>query len=715
MATLALARPSPGSTTTSGNAMRQPNHYKPSSPNGFNTGRQHKQVSNGTPGKLRSPLKQQQQQRGETGDDDSETEVDHQQMPPRRVAQRNEGKNVAVEQDGKSTEADHDNHDGEDDDDKMEGTSAAGAAKLFMAKLGNSSGAAKHLDIAALLKEPLVFLPPKMPDDGMQKIPYEPLPTGPLTANGTTTNGEASSPKQDTARTQDGSNSSNKGKSAESASAQSNGAVPLQFNWPQNYPVGPGYHNLGNTCFLNSTLQALTHTAPLVACLMSETHHSPAYCRVAANKKFCLLCAMQRHIHTCFKNGRSYGAVQPSGIVNKLQFIAKSMRVGRQEDAHEFLRFSLDAMQQSAMINLKKAPAPINIKTLTEAERHSTLIHRIFGGKLRSRVTCLSCGHNSDTFDSFMDLSLDVAKAYDIKDSLRDFVKIDELKGSNKYKCEKCKKLVNARKQFTINQAPQILHIHLKRFTPTGKKISGHITYPEMLQLRDYMSDDVADRNPTYRLYAVVCHSGSGPHSGHYFAHVRSGAGRWHCMNDSSVSDTDVKAALQQRNAYLLFYERTNRLGDVVGKIKLPATAPQQATLRTNANGELAHANRPTELGKRKERDDDEDEDGGHRDAGALPFASQKLKLNGASSPSSTKGSPQFGNHQRSSALPPGQHRPHSPASSSPNRGRPPFAPNGNGRVGSYPGGSVKATKFYNSKGQGNRPKVVDLMKGKPR
>ena len=61
----------------------------------------------------------------------------------------------------------------------------------------------------------------------------------------------------------------------------------------------------------------------------------------------------------------------------------------------------------------------------------------------------------------------------------------------------RCKKLVNARKQFTIKQAPQILHVHLKRFTPTGKKISGQIQYPEYLDLGPYMSEDAIDVSPS--------------------------------------------------------------------------------------------------------------------------------------------------------------------------------------------------------------------------
>lgn len=109
---------------------------------------------------------------------------------------------------------------------------------------------------------------------------------------------------------------------------------------------------------------------------------------------------------------------------------AKGMRVGRQEDAHEFLRFFLDGLQQSAAVNMTP-PAK------TELQKENTFLSRIFGGKLRSRVSCGNCKSNSDTFDSFMDLSLDVATASSVKEAFQAFIKVDLLQGANKYKCDK--------------------------------------------------------------------------------------------------------------------------------------------------------------------------------------------------------------------------------------------------------------------------------------
>lgn len=67
----------------------------------------------------------------------------------------------------------------------------------------------------------------------------------------------------------------------------------------------------------------------------------------------------------------------------------------------------------------------------------TTWVHRIFGGRLRSRVTCRECDHNSDTLDSILDLSLDIYGVGALKDALRKFVAVDYLKGADKYKCEK--------------------------------------------------------------------------------------------------------------------------------------------------------------------------------------------------------------------------------------------------------------------------------------
>lgn len=55
-------------------------------------------------------------------------------------------------------------------------------------------------------------------------------------------------------------------------------AERLSLKWERVYRVGAGLHNLGNTCFLNSTVQCLTYTPPLANYLLSREHARSCEC-----------------------------------------------------------------------------------------------------------------------------------------------------------------------------------------------------------------------------------------------------------------------------------------------------------------------------------------------------------------------------------------------------------------------------------------------------
>lgn len=76
-------------------------------------------------------------------------------------------------------------------------------------------------------------------------------------------------------------------------------------------------------------------------------------------------------------------------------------------------------------------------REVPEKLAETSWVYRLFGGKFRSRVNCSECDHNSDTFDTLLDLSVDVGRCETLHQALRKFSGVEKLEGKNKYKCEK--------------------------------------------------------------------------------------------------------------------------------------------------------------------------------------------------------------------------------------------------------------------------------------
>lgn len=368
-----------------------------------------------------------------------------------------------------------------------------------------------------------------------------------------------------------------------------------------------GLFNRGNTCFLNATIQILTHTAPLWNYLThiyaqnrstkSANHPSAKFHKFGKfgggfhgnnnnnfNKAYDMQDALLQHFRYILKITMQSGPyttnsrpVAPQKILEGLQTVTNQrMRIGRQEDAHEYLRYVLDAMQKALLTDAKNRIPSIRSLPINKLDLHvksTTALHRIFGGYTRSRLICQSpsCRYISDCYEPCLDLQMDLKGASNLYECLGKWAKKDLLCGDNAYKCERCNKKVDASKQMTVEKAPQVLTLQMKRFDAGAMaggpmsfmggmgKIMRQIAYPPMLDLQKIMSPELKCREMKYELYGILVHSGHTCNSGHYYSFCKSPSGTWFCYNDCNVSAVKPDVAMRQQEAYLLFYNKVSQ------------------------------------------------------------------------------------------------------------------------------------------------------------
>lgn len=351
----------------------------------------------------------------------------------------------------------------------------------------------------------------------------------------------------------------------------------LSFEWKTVLKVGPGLHNYGNTCYLNSTLQCLLYTPVLSQLFLDERAESAALAHMNNQRQPSISTIYKKLVEDVWKpiNRGNPSNISPRMMVQNIRRVGKQFRNHRQEDAHEYLVQLLDCMHEEVIQAHRLNSNKENIRL-----KETTFISRIFGGYLCNSLTCPQCSYSSRTYNYYQQLSLDIFSGIgSVKAAIHAFTKPEILSRGNEWHCDRCNQRVRATKQMVISSLSPVLILHLKRFHPLGGKNNKHIDVDVTLSLPCMATGSTA----IYDLYAMVVHHGSSVHSGHYVAFVKAPSGQWHEMNDSVVKVASLQQILSKQ-AYILFYRRrstVNLSGSLapVASVQVTATVAVKETI----------------------------------------------------------------------------------------------------------------------------------------
>lgn len=330
-----------------------------------------------------------------------------------------------------------------------------------------------------------------------------------------------------------------------------------------------GLANLGNTCFINSCMQVLSHTYELNNFLEQKT-----YKKHLKNIPDSILLVEWDNLREILWSKSC--VVAPNKFIKTVHNVARAKKMElftgfTQNDLPEFFLFIIDCFHTALSREIKMTISG-NVENDTDKmavtcyemikkmySKEYSEIWNIFYAVHVSEIISLETGKQLNmTAEPFLILDLPIPsnnKCPTLLDCLDLYVEGEVLEGENAWFNEKTQKKENVRKKISFWSFPNILVIDLKRFNYRNQKNQIQINFPlEELNLAKYVVG-YKKNSYIYDLYGVCNHSGSSM-GGHYTAYVKNADGNWHHYNDTVVSEITQTETIISPKAYCLFYRK---------------------------------------------------------------------------------------------------------------------------------------------------------------
>lgn len=335
-----------------------------------------------------------------------------------------------------------------------------------------------------------------------------------------------------------------------------------------------GLANLGNTCFINSCMQVLSHTHELNTFLDEKDGNYKNRLSAHHNKEYILdskiLVEWDKLRTLMWEENR---IISPGGFIKAIHSVAKQK--GReiftgyaQNDLPEFLLFIIETfhngMRREVDMKIKGdainetdklAVSCFNVMKTMYSKEYSEILDIFYGihvSKLESNGKLMSIKPEPYFI---IDLPIVMNKrTCSIQDCFDKYCSSETLEGENGWFNEKTKQKQDVNKKLVFWSLPKIMVLDLKRFTYDGKKIQKPIELElDNLDLSKYV-EGYNKEGYNYELFGVCNHSG-GTLGGHYTATIKVGPTDWFLFNDTQVSKIKFDGK-NNTSGYCLFYRK---------------------------------------------------------------------------------------------------------------------------------------------------------------